>query len=340
MNQQQPIYGVNLGGWLVLEKWMTPQLFDGTQAADEYTLCQVQGAGMARRLKEHRETFVTKKDFVWLRDNGVQAVRLPVGYGAFGNEPPYTRTIEYVDRAFKWAEETGLVILLDLHTAPGSQNGLDHSGRRGEFLWHKNEANIIKTLEILTKLAKRYAGHTSLLGIELLNEPEAKIPRKKIMKYYEAAYRMIRTECGLDTWVVFSDSFKPKLWKRKFQRSDYINMFIDTHHYQTFSKKDKKRNVFEHIERALKELPGQLAKMGKAHPVIVGEWSLALDTASLEGLDEVGREAAIRAFAAAQLLAFQNTRAWFFWSYKTQDGGMWSYRDAVTTGRLPVLPKK
>lgn len=29
------LQGVNLGGWLVLEKWMTPSLFDGTTAADE-----------------------------------------------------------------------------------------------------------------------------------------------------------------------------------------------------------------------------------------------------------------------------------------------------------------
>ena len=28
------IKGVNLGNWLVLEKWMNPALFDGTTAAD------------------------------------------------------------------------------------------------------------------------------------------------------------------------------------------------------------------------------------------------------------------------------------------------------------------
>nr|AIA95584.1 CAZy families GH5 protein [uncultured Lactococcus sp.] len=30
------IKGTNLGGWLVLEKWMTPHLFDNTNADDEY----------------------------------------------------------------------------------------------------------------------------------------------------------------------------------------------------------------------------------------------------------------------------------------------------------------
>jgi glucan 1,3-beta-glucosidase len=31
--------GVNLGNWLVLEKWMSPQLFAGTSAEDELHLC-------------------------------------------------------------------------------------------------------------------------------------------------------------------------------------------------------------------------------------------------------------------------------------------------------------
>ena len=32
------VKGVNLGNWLVLEKWMSPALFAGTTAEDEYYL--------------------------------------------------------------------------------------------------------------------------------------------------------------------------------------------------------------------------------------------------------------------------------------------------------------
>lgn len=34
----EKINGVNLGNWLVLEKWMCPALFDSTTAEDEYYL--------------------------------------------------------------------------------------------------------------------------------------------------------------------------------------------------------------------------------------------------------------------------------------------------------------
>ena len=35
--------GVNLGGWLVLEKWMVPDVYRGTDAPDEYSLCLALG---------------------------------------------------------------------------------------------------------------------------------------------------------------------------------------------------------------------------------------------------------------------------------------------------------
>jgi glucan 1,3-beta-glucosidase len=34
--KQTQLRGVNLGGRLLLERWMTPSLFEGTNAEDEY----------------------------------------------------------------------------------------------------------------------------------------------------------------------------------------------------------------------------------------------------------------------------------------------------------------
>jgi len=45
----------------------------------------------------------------------------------------------YLKRLLQWADEIGLKILLDLHGAPGSQNGFDNSGRRGDVHWYVNE---------------------------------------------------------------------------------------------------------------------------------------------------------------------------------------------------------
>jgi glucan 1,3-beta-glucosidase len=45
--------GVNLGGWLVLEKWMAPSLFAGLDATDETTWCVELGRDATARLRAH-----------------------------------------------------------------------------------------------------------------------------------------------------------------------------------------------------------------------------------------------------------------------------------------------
>jgi glucan 1,3-beta-glucosidase len=331
-----PLRGVNLGGWLVLEKWMTPSLFEGTTANDEFTLCQQATKAKAKKITEHRNTFVTRKDFVWLKKNGITAVRLPIGYWLYGNEAPYLSTVDYINEAFLWAKQTGIKILLDIHGAPGSQNGQDHSGRTGSYKWHKNDQNIIKTLDVIDQLARRYKSHPSLLGFELLNEPSKKLPKRVVVPYYQAAYKLIRDVCGSETWVVFSDGFKPKTWQDTLQPPKYRNVFIDTHQYQAFGRKDKKLDLAGHLEKTLKDVPQEIRKMQKYHPVVVGEWSLALDAKSLKGLEGLRLFAALRAYSSAQLIAYENTSAWFYWNYKTEEGGAWSFRDCIEKGLISI----
>ena len=126
------LQGVNLGGWLVLEKWMTPSLFDGTTAADETYFCHDLGENRAReRLKTFRDTFIQRRDFAEIADHGFNAVRIPVPFFIFEDIGPYIHCYEYLDRAFEWAEEFQLKILIDLHTVPGGHNGTDNSGISG-----------------------------------------------------------------------------------------------------------------------------------------------------------------------------------------------------------------
>ena len=49
------IPGVNLGGWLVLERWMTPSVFAGTDATNEYELSKTtDGQATGRLMINHR----------------------------------------------------------------------------------------------------------------------------------------------------------------------------------------------------------------------------------------------------------------------------------------------
>lgn len=326
------IRGVNLGGWLVLEKWMTPSLFSNTDATDEYTLSKQDSIKTIKRITRHRNTFITRSDFLWLRKHGITAVRLPFGYWVFGDEPPYLPTISYIDKAFEWAEETGIKILLDMHGAPGSQNGQDHSGQSGACKWHKNDRNVIKTLEVMNKMIEQFGNHPNLLGFELLNEPKASIPRRKLSPYYKTAYKLIREQCPETVWIVFSDGFRPTRWKRTMRSSKFLNVLIDSHQYQNYTRKDTRLDIAGHLKKTLESIPHEIRKMQKYHPTIVGEWSLALDDLSLNGLSTKQKNDAYTAYGASQSLAYAQASAWFYWSYRTEMGGVWSFRDCVANG--------
>ena len=160
--------GVNLGGWLVLEKWMKPSLFEGLAATDETTWCAELGAQAPARLRAHWDSFITREDFAWLAERGINAVRIPLGHWIFGAPYPYHRSyganphpfveggIEVLDRAFDWAAEFGLRVVLDLHAAPGCQNGFDNGGIKDVCEWHTREEYLAHSVEVLGRLAARY----------------------------------------------------------------------------------------------------------------------------------------------------------------------------------------
>ena len=66
------VKGVNLGNWLVLEKWMNPALFEGTTAEDEYWLPrQLSKEVYEARIKIHRSEYITERDFVTIKSWGI-----------------------------------------------------------------------------------------------------------------------------------------------------------------------------------------------------------------------------------------------------------------------------
>jgi glucan 1,3-beta-glucosidase len=69
--------------------------------------------------------------------------------------------------------------------------------------------------------------------------------------------------------------------------------------------------------------------------LLVGEWSCALPPESLGGRKGFELDLAVRAYGSAQLINFDETQGWFFWTYTTEEGGAWSFRDCVRRGWLP-----
>ena len=68
--------------------------------------------------------------YPWLRADGALCslthVRIPIGYWAFEvgpGEPYISGQLPYLQNAIGWAANHNLKVIVDLHGAPGSQNG-------------------------------------------------------------------------------------------------------------------------------------------------------------------------------------------------------------------------
>ena len=256
------IKGVNFGGWLVLEKWIAPELFAGTDAEDEYHLARaLPEAEYKERMTQHRRAFIREEDFRFLAEHGINTIRIPVPYYIFGDRKPYIGCIDELDFAFDTAEKYGLKILIDLHMVPGSQNGFDNGGICGVCKWSEMPEEVEFCLQLLEKLAIRYGQRNGLWGIQPLNEPitdaltgdipweqvwirnvyppksseeeagSAPIKMTFLRDFYQKAHALVTPHMGDGKVFVIHDAFRTVLWKDFMQDEQYRNVVLDTHFY-------------------------------------------------------------------------------------------------------------
>jgi len=147
--------GTALGGWLVLEPWITPSLFyqflgstkrhgkntPSMVGMDSHTFCTALGAKEAnRQLRIHWKSWVTEKEIESIKEIGGDHVRIPVGDWMFDPYEPFIDcwdgALDELNRIIELCRKHKLGIILDIHAMRGSQNGYDNSGRAKDVLWN------------------------------------------------------------------------------------------------------------------------------------------------------------------------------------------------------------
>lgn len=295
------VKGVNLGNWLVLEKWMSPGLFEGTTAEDEYYLpTQLSPEVYEARIKLHRSEYITERDFARIKNIGLNAVRIPVPYFIFGDRPPFIGCMEELDKAFSWAEKYELQILIDLHTAPMSQNGFDNGGISGVCKWAQLPEEVEFELNVLEKLAERYGKRKGLLGITPLNEPcteqvwemlniqkryppadrqlaegSGPVTINFLKDFYKKAYIRMRRHMDKDKKIIFHDGFALKAWKEFFAENEFQNIMLDTHMYLMVAEVEGCEQTIEGYLGYIKEhYEKDIAEIQEYVDIVCGEWCL------------------------------------------------------------------
>ena len=228
-------------------------------------------------------------------------------------------------------------MLLDLHGAPGGQNGKEHSGCAGRAEWHRysidNSLAVARLLDAgadaalrshhgtpsspcdplqLRRLMDEVGEHPALWGVELLNEPGdlSSAPREDEMRpllieYYEAAYSLVRRRRA-DVAVVFCVLYWFDLWGwvTQLREPQFHNVFIDLHLYTAFDGLSE-ATPDETVVQAARTFGCRLLQHARHHPVIIGEWSLAVD--------EMGLKVSQR-FVDTLFASFAAAFGHFFWT--------------------------
>ncbi|ODV77397.1 glycoside hydrolase family 5 protein [Suhomyces tanzawaensis NRRL Y-17324] len=293
--------GVALGGWLVLEPYITPSLFEAFNGSevpvDEYHFCEQLGEEEAtKRLNKHWSTFYSEDDFKAIKSYGLNMVRIPIGYWAFQTleSDPYVGGAQsYLDQAIQWAQMNELKVWIDLHGVPGSQNGFDNSGLRdiGYPGWFNSTENLDLTYKVLHQIFVKYGGGVfgqkykdTILGIEVVNEPFSPVlGLDEIAEFYTTAYEEARNIQVINNTIIFHDAFARIGYWNEFMSdrsptgnntNENYNILIDHHHYEVFGE-GVKNNITTHLQNIV-NYASSIEEELTHHPAVVGEWSAAL----------------------------------------------------------------
>ncbi|KAF2719741.1 glycoside hydrolase family 5 protein [Polychaeton citri CBS 116435] len=357
------IKGVNLGGWLLVEKWITPSLYDSTVADDEWALCSDLGKRKcAAVLRNHWKTFINQADFKDIKTAGLNTVRIPIGYWAIDlldYEPYVSGQFSYLTQAVQWAGEAGIGVIISLHGAPGSQNAQENSGYDAANSFFSNTSNIDRTLHVLSNLTQEFSQSQygdAVKSIELLNEPRltSTFTLEDLTGFYASGFNAVRAanhDGSIN--VTIHDAFQLfSTWKdygedkSKTTAPSTSNVLLDTHQYYPYAGRSNlsQNEILRSVCSISKQLK-QDVQESKLPSTFVGEWSLATSEGQVSS-DVIDNTKAyhhwLQLFFEAQNSAYspnghgQASIGWIFWTWKTEnDANMWSYRQGITEGYIP-----
>eukprot|EP01064_Diplonema_japonicum_P027115 TRINITY_DN388_c5_g1_i1.p1 TRINITY_DN388_c5_g1~~TRINITY_DN388_c5_g1_i1.p1 ORF type:complete len:636 (+),score=137.71 TRINITY_DN388_c5_g1_i1:65-1972(+) len=323
----EPLRSVNIGGLFVLEPWINRGFTnwdDNVRDQYTYSLTAKTNPDAATKLDNWWNTWYTQSDFDTMRQTmKLNTVRLPVGWWYFAAQggishgeyivpaQNITDPAHPITKIIKMAQKAGLKLILDLHGAPCSQNGLDNSGNKSmnanqdtwgdTWLYTKtcmDDTHVVLNVmsEYIVEMLPKQGINDTVIMLELVNEPWVFDDISLVRDFYFYMLNDIRTKqctgtCPPSYWtyktlpLLWHDAFRHFPWTWLLRHYDLTNVFMDTHLYHAFNIADVAsdseacdRQKITITENIACQYDGLLTfKSCTSLPVFVGEWSLAID---------------------------------------------------------------
>ena len=308
--------GVNLGGWLVLEPWMSPVDSSGTLKCDHSvreTLARRFGPETADSLLQtYQDHWITPKDLDKIAAHGMNVIRVPFWYRNLQTEDGkwLPEGLKRLDWVVAEAWKRGIYSILDFHGVPGGQTKGDSTGRKrdkAEF-WH-DEAHQRRTATIWRMLAGHFKGNPAVAAYDLINEPAEAPSLGALWSTYDRLYREIR-QVDPDHVITVEGCINAKVGDRTIHWGwdalphpdmfGWKNVLYQIHHYEW---------DWQSEEKQIRGVDFQVAEWKKNQklgvPAYMGEFNLM-------GVDSAWHHA-LKEYSAAGM-------HWSFWSYKANHG--------------------
>lgn len=291
--------GVNAGGWLVQESWMcltnAPSQLEAFAVLDERF-----GEATRRRLFDvYEANYWREQDFDNIAALGMNVIRVPFGWWNLTDAEGalLDNAFDRLDWFVGECARRNIYVVLDLHGAPGSQNGADHSGDvTGAHLWEDARYQD-RTQALWEAVAAHFRGNPTIAAYDLLNEPGAALTVTAVTQwdFYDRLYRAVRA-VDPEHIVILESGWGPEDLPAP-DRYGWENVVYEYHHYRYNAENNA---AAQKLALDMKLLDIRQA----AHPVptFIGDFSM------FQSLD--AWRYALDAFR-------ENGLSWALWTYKT-----------------------
>lgn len=315
--------GVNLGGWFLQEHFMSPLPARWDEHRARSTLLARFGPARARALLDaYQEAWIADDDFARIASEGLNCVRLPLYWRDLlpieveepeAALPAMPLDFSRLDRAIQSARAHGLLVIIDLHGAPGSQNGRDHSGdQRTAGLWSSPAAQML-CKRIWREIALRYRDEHAVAAYDLLNEAARDAKAKRwdatIIAFVSELYAEVR---AVDPHrpIIFS------VWSEYYHVGDLLTgkeNYLLAYHWYVYPSFLRNEGTEADFWRGRILDFASASRARYPAPVMVGEFSFRDDPA----------------LWPERMALMENADLhWTKWSYKTRGGRGWGLYEA------------
>ncbi|WVO16551.1 hypothetical protein L204_104230 [Cryptococcus depauperatus] len=234
----KPAPGFGWGAGPMRGPWITPSLFSNKPdwVVDEWTygIYQHMQADPMAEIRKHWNGWFKYTELQDIAAAGINTIHWSL-IPLVTNEPYLVGAYDYLKLAVTWASSLNLKVMVDLHGAPGGQNGFDNSGLRNVRQWFWNDTNISRTLSAIQVLTSEFTQsfyNDTVVAIEVINEPfPYTASESNILKsFYQSAYGTVRAnDGGRGIVVAIDEGFQGlQTWETFMQEPGFSRVAMDT----------------------------------------------------------------------------------------------------------------